>query len=105
MVQARFEWLELGSTFSDSSINEYGQALRNRLAELSELEPEPLSDVRFCGGGFSIVRLSPTAVLRVAAFQSIGSTAIPRSPPIRTSLRNIRRRLSVVQQTGAGPGI
>ena len=43
------EWAELGARFDDDIAKEYGAAVRQRVSELEELEPEPVADVMWCG--------------------------------------------------------
>jgi hypothetical protein len=43
------EWDVNGRNFSDPQIALFAQGIRDRYAELAEIEPEPLVDVTWCG--------------------------------------------------------
>ena len=46
---SRREWETNGGQFSDPYVALFSQGIRDRFAELAEIEPEPLVDVTWCG--------------------------------------------------------
>ena len=49
MMASRRLWGVEGSKLDDRMVARFGAAVQTRLAELKEIEPEPLSDPKWCG--------------------------------------------------------